>query len=111
MVIGDIQLRQWILSIIDSAINPKVETTDTVNSDSKIDDSEYSRKLSRPEKLEILRYIYKREAEIGEENYTEEQAKRLWKKAEKKFNVIESDIVLLMSDTELVHEVYSQGLY
>lgn len=96
---------------VNSAINSKEETTRAVKNDYQVDDSEYSRKLSRAEKLEILRYIYVREAEIGEENYTEEKAEKLWRKAEKKFNIVQYDIQLLMLDTNLVHEVYSQGLY
>lgn len=94
-----------------SSANWAEEPISTEENDVGDSEDEYSRTLSKEEKLEIIRYIEIREHEIGEDNYTEEDAEKVWKEAENKFHIVEYDIRLLMLDVDLLREVYAQGLY
>lgn len=68
--------------------------------------------ISSDTKMKILSFINGKIDPLYETNMTDEEieakADEVWSQAEEKFNVTESDILNIMSDSELINKYYSQ---
>jgi hypothetical protein len=68
--------------------------------------------ISSDTKMKILSFINGKIDPLYETNMTDEEieakADEVWAQAEEKFNVTESDILNIMSDSELINKYYSQ---
>lgn len=86
----------------DSVSSTTETTTPTTESE---DNDGYSRALTKEYKLQIFGYIATKENEYGA-GYTEEIADKVWKDAASIYGVTESDIMMILSDPELMEEYY-----